>query len=83
MEQGRIELPTVLAEYDPDDYFFNLDELALFFKLQPDRVVAVKGSKGHKRSKERVTIVLITNATGIAKLKPIIIGLIDIFMLLA
>ena len=74
MEKGRSEIEKSLAGYESQD-IYNLDELALFFKLQPQRVVGFKGQKGTKKSKERVTAVFCVNATGTHKLKPLIIGI--------
>jgi hypothetical protein len=53
---------------------FNLDETALFWKLQPDRSLATEQTSGGKKSKDRITIALCTNGDGSEKLYPWIIG---------
>ncbi|ELU11777.1 hypothetical protein CAPTEDRAFT_60213, partial [Capitella teleta] len=53
---------------------FNMDETALFFKLEPDSTLATAPVKGKKKSKERITVALCANATGSEKLKPLVIG---------
>lgn len=62
-----------LEEFKIED-IYNLDETALFFRLEPDRTLASNIIKGTKKSKERVTLVLCCNATGTDKLKPLVIG---------
>ena len=59
-----------------DEEIYNADESGLFFKVLPDRTLNHKGRRctGGKLSKERVTILLRTNATGTHKVKPLVIG---------
>jgi hypothetical protein len=76
VEQARKDLPIQLSDFDAPD-IYNLDELALFFKQQPDRIVVEKGTKGGKKSKDRVTIALLTNADGSDKRKAIMIGMLS------
>ena len=74
VERGRADFQSLLLDYDAEN-IFNLDELALFWKALPDRTLMVrKGEKGGKRSKSRITVVLITNMSGTEKLTPILIG---------
>ena len=53
---------------------FNLDETALFYKLLPSKTLADSPVEGRKICKERITIAIISNATGNEKIKPIVIG---------
>ena len=72
--QGRKDFQAMLVDYAPDN-IFNLDEAALFWKLLPDRTFMIqRGEHGTKRSKSRITVVLITNMSGTEKLTPIVIG---------
>jgi DDE superfamily endonuclease/Tc5 transposase DNA-binding domain/CENP-B N-terminal DNA-binding domain len=61
--------------YDYKD-IFNADETGLFYKLLPNKTMSRKGKTctGGKLSKERVTVLLCSNATGTDKLKPLVIG---------
>ena len=59
--------------YAPDD-IFNLDETALFFRLGPNATLATGNVKGIKKSKDRITIALVTNASGTEKPKEYVIG---------
>lgn len=67
--------PSIRQGYS-DDEIYNADESGLFFKVLPDRTLSRKGKRctGGKLSKERVTILLCTNATGSHKVKPLLIG---------
>ena len=54
---------------------FNVDETGLFHRMLPDRSLAtVEATKGVKRAKDQLTVVLTCNADGIDKLKPFVIG---------
>jgi hypothetical protein len=68
----REKLKIITANYERDD-IYNLDETALFFKLQPNKTLSNGATHGEKINKERVTVALCCNATGTEKLKPIII----------
>ena len=64
------EIQNVLEQYPPER-IFNMDETGLFYKARPNhlymsRAAATKDVKGHKetQAKDRVTLVLATNATG-------------------
>ena len=63
MDDLRLEY----SNYHPHD-IFNLDETALFWKLQPDRSLATKQTSGGKKSKDRITVALCTNKDGLEKL---------------
>ena len=70
----RQRLPAIIQGYELSDVF-NCDETGLFFRVLPDKTLAVKGSdcKGGKLSKERLTVMFCCSATG-EKLKPLVIG---------
>src|SRR5882724_6096375 len=59
------ELKTIINGYKPEDVY-NLDESALFWRLLPSKTYAFtdESKYGIKKSKERITIVVITNADG-------------------
>jgi hypothetical protein len=58
-------LADALAGYS-DDLRFNLDESGLYWRLLPLKTLAAAddAAEGFKLSKERVTLVIITNAAG-------------------
>lgn len=59
------------------DQIYNCDETGLNFRMLPEKSLASKEEKsvpGHKRSKERVTVMACCNATGEHKLKLCLIG---------
>lgn len=70
---GREDLRQVLARYNPDDVY-NLDETGLFYKLGPNKTLATAPESGQKRSKERITVTLICNASGNDLRKPLVIA---------
>lgn len=57
-------------------YYSMLYVTGMFYKLLPDRTLALKNDpcRGGKRSKERLTALLCCNASGTEKLRPLIIG---------
>jgi hypothetical protein len=57
-----------------DKDIFNMDETGLFWKMSPDRTLATEAQSGGKKSKDRITVALTTNADGSEKLEPWIIG---------
>ena len=73
LDESRNKLQEILANYQPED-IFNADETGLFFRLLPNQTLASSSRKGTKKDKERITVLLTTNATGTIKLKPLIIG---------
>ena len=72
-------LRKVTAEYDPA-LVYNMDETGLFFKCLPNRSYVsedeVKTARGTKlmKVKDRVTLVVCSNADGTQFLPPTIIG---------
>jgi hypothetical protein len=62
VENGRKDLQHVLKDYHPDD-IFNIDETGLFYRLGPNYTLATLKVSGTKKSKERITVALTTNAT--------------------
>lgn len=59
------------------EQIYNCDETGLNFKLLPAKTLASREEKsapGHKKSKERLTIMAASNATGNHKLKLVMIG---------
>ena len=73
VEAGRSELQRVLKGYHPDD-IFNLDETGLFYRLGPNYTLATSKVSGTKKSKDRITVALTTNATGSTNIKPFVIA---------
>ena len=67
--QQMEDLRTLAATYDPND-ILNMDETGLFWKLSPDRSLVTKAQKGEKKSKDRITIALTSNATRTDEIKP-------------
>jgi|GEM_PF-1216312 len=61
------------AEY-PLDRIYNMDETALFYRLEPDYSLATERLTGRKKNKERISIALCANADGSHKLNPLVIG---------
>jgi DDE superfamily endonuclease/Tc5 transposase DNA-binding domain/CENP-B N-terminal DNA-binding domain len=73
LPEQRQQLVELLSQYRPEDVY-NADETGLFFQMIPNQTLATKPVKGKKKDKERITILLCTNATGTDKLKPLVIG---------
>ncbi|GFX85147.1 tigger transposable element-derived protein 1 [Trichonephila clavipes] len=60
-----------------DDQIFNADETGLYWKKLPNRTYITNDEKtasGHKASKDRVTLLLCSNASGDRMLKPLLIN---------
>ncbi len=53
---------------------FNLDETALFYKLQRNQTLASCAQAGKKVNKDRLTVAVICDALGNKKTRPIVIG---------
>ena len=51
-----------------------MDKTGLFWKLVPERTLAIEARSGGKKSKDRITLALIYNGDGSDKLEPWIIG---------
>ncbi|XP_064410130.1 tigger transposable element-derived protein 4-like [Latimeria chalumnae] len=69
------KLPSLLIGYQPRDVF-SIDETGLFYKLLPNRTLALKEEECHggKHSKERITLLVGSNMDGSEKLKLLVIG---------
>lgn len=60
-----------------EEQIYNADETALYYRLLPGGTYVTaseKGAPGHKKSKERLTLMLCSNAAGTHKIKPLVIG---------
>ena len=68
-------LPKLMEGYDARDVF-NADETDLFWRMLPDKTMAVKGDKCHggKKSKECITLLVGANMDGSEKLPLLVIG---------
>lgn len=59
------------------EQIYNADETGLNYRLLPESTYVSQNEKaaaGHKKSKERVSILLCSNASGTHKVKPLVIG---------
>ena len=59
------------------EQIYNANETGLLWKCSPDRTLVAcreKTAPGLKKSKDRLTVLACTNATGTHKLKPVVIG---------
>jgi hypothetical protein len=61
------------TKYEERD-ILNMDETGLNWKRTPDRTLATKSHSGTKKSKDRITIALTSNADGSEKFEPWVIG---------
>ncbi|GFW43567.1 tigger transposable element-derived protein 1 [Trichonephila clavipes] len=72
------ELAKIIEDGDYSaDQVFNADETGLYWKKLPNRTYIAKDEKtasGHKVSKDRVTLLLCSNASGDRMLKPLLIN---------
>ncbi|GFV59350.1 tigger transposable element-derived protein 1 [Trichonephila clavipes] len=72
------ELAKIIEDGDYSaDQVFNADETGLYWKKLPNRTYIAKNEKtasGHKASKDRVTLLLCSNASGDRMLKPLLIN---------
>ncbi|GFX97574.1 tigger transposable element-derived protein 1 [Trichonephila clavipes] len=72
------ELAKIIEDGDYSaDQVFNADETGLYWKKLPNRTYIAKYEKtasGHKASKDRVTLLLCSNASGDRMLKPLLIN---------
>jgi hypothetical protein len=66
-------LRQLCKEYEPCN-ILNMDETGLNWKRTPDRTLATKSHSGTKKSKDRITIALTSNADGSEKFLPWVIG---------
>ncbi|GES79076.1 CENP-B homolog protein 2-like [Rhizophagus clarus] len=72
LDEFRKNLQDLIRNYSLEDVF-NCDETGLYWKMEPKRTISNKPVSGKKQSKDRVTILLCSNATGTEKLKPVFI----------
>ncbi|XP_042148909.1 uncharacterized protein LOC121837369 [Ixodes scapularis] len=72
-EMLQEKLAEFLAQYSPDD-IYNFDETGFFYKLGPSSTLASEPVAGNKRSKERITVGFLCNASGTHKWKPIVVA---------
>ena len=74
VKSWKERLGSIISGYEMQD-IWNLDETGLIYRALPDRSLFAKSKKckGSKKSKERLTVALMTSATG-EKKKPIVIG---------
>ncbi|KAF5313799.1 hypothetical protein D9758_019031 [Tetrapyrgos nigripes] len=73
VEQERKVLQVVLAKFKPEDRW-NADETSFFPSLAPDRGLCTRELSGKKKSKFRISVLVITNQTGTEKQKLLFIG---------
>lgn len=71
----RSRVPEIFARYEAADVY-NADETALFFRLLPNRTLALKHERCHggKQCKQRLTVLLCVNMDGSDKRIPLVIG---------
>ena len=71
--QAWIErLPELCQDYEPRN-ILDLDELGLFFKTLPEKGLAEKTKKSSKKSKQRMTVMLIVASDDSFVFEPIVI----------
>ena len=63
------ELRLLCAKYEARN-ILNMDETGLNWKRTPDRTLATKSHSGTKKSKDRITVALTSNADGSEKFEP-------------
>ena len=74
ISQGRERAMNLIKDYALENVY-NLDETGLFFRMLPDRsLTTADKTKGAKKPKDRISVMLCSNADGSDKLKPLIIG---------
>ena len=72
------KLYAIISNYDPENVY-NMDETGLFFRLLPRYTLLlpcedISSTRGKKKAKERVSLVVCTNATGTHKIPCTLIG---------
>ena len=73
VQAGREQLREDLRDFSPRDVY-NFDETGLFYRLEPNATLATAPVPGKKKSKDRLSVGLCSNADGSDKLKPVVIG---------
>ncbi|KAJ1184176.1 hypothetical protein NDU88_000986 [Pleurodeles waltl] len=66
-------LPSLLSSYSPMD-IFKADEMAVFFREMPDRVVESRDLSTVNRVREYVTVIVCANSFGTEKMRLLVIG---------
>ncbi len=66
------DLYAIIAQYDPENVY-NMDETDLFFRLQPRYNLPmpdedISTTRGKKKSKDRVSLIVCANAVGTHKI---------------
>lgn len=59
------------------DQIYNCDETGLYYRMLPEKSLVLqeeKSAPGYKKSKDRVTVLACSNASGSHKLQPLVIG---------
>lgn len=72
MNEWLKRLTSILKSYKAND-MYNADETAIFYKLIPEKTIEFK-SKGGKRSKNRLIVMVCSNMSGTDKLPLLVIG---------
>ena len=67
------DIKTLVSQYKSCDVF-NMDEIVLFYRLEPNRTLATKRLSGKIKQKERITVALTTNADENIILLPLVIN---------
>jgi len=74
ISRGRLQAAQWIKDYALCDVY-NLDETGLFYRMPPDRsLTTADKTKGVKKPKDRISVMLCANADGSDKLRPLIIG---------
>jgi hypothetical protein len=71
------ELYSIIAQYDPENVY-NMDETGLFFRLLPRYSILmsnkdISSTRGKKKAKDRVSLIVCTNASGTHKIPCVMI----------
>jgi len=72
------ELYSIIAQYDPENVY-NMDETGLFFRLLPRYSILmpnedISSTRGKKKAKNRVSLIVCANASGTHKIPCVMIG---------
>jgi hypothetical protein len=72
------ELYSIIAQYNPENVY-NMDEIGLFFRLLPRYPILmpnedISSTRGKKKAKDRVSLIVCANAFGTHKIPYVMIG---------
>jgi hypothetical protein len=72
------ELYSIIAQYDPENVY-NMDEIGLFFRMLPRYSILmlnedISSTRGKKKAKDRVSLIVCANALGTHKIPCVMIG---------